>query len=76
MKDLLEYVAKNLVDFPEEVKIQEEEKDNEVTLTLHVAKDDIGKIIGKHGRVAKEIRTLIRSMDCKGGKRVTVEISE
>ena len=76
MKDLLNYVAKNLVEYPNEVNVEEEEKDNEITLTLHVAKDDVGRIIGKHGRVAKEIRTLMKSMSHKGDKKITVEISE
>lgn len=61
MKDLLLYVARNLVDAPDEVTVTEVAGDQELTLELRVAADDMGKVIGRQGRIAKEIRTLIRS---------------
>ena len=76
MKDLLIYVAKNLVEFPDEVRVEETENDKGTLLELHVAKTDVGRVIGKHGRVAKEIRTLVKAMDRRRGRKVTIEISE
>ena len=76
MKDLLIYVAKNLVEFPDEVRVEETENDKGTLLELHVTKTDVGRVIGKHGRVAKEIRTLVKAMDRRSGRKVTIEISE
>ena len=61
MKDLLLYIAKNLVEHPDEVTVTEKQGTDELTLELHVAPDDMGKVIGRQGRIAKEIRTVIRS---------------
>jgi len=74
MKDLLLYIAKNLVDDPDAVTVTEIEKDNETVLELRVADSDMGKVIGRQGRIAKEIRTLIKSVAMKSGKKVSVEI--
>ena len=74
MKELLAYVAQNLVEHPEAVSVSEQINDGEVILELRVAPDDMGKVIGRQGRIAKELRTLIRSVAQRSGKRVSVEI--
>ncbi len=74
MKDLLEYLAKSLVDHPEDVTVQETETDTTVVLELTVAKDDIGKVIGKQGRIARALRTIVKASAVKNGKRAIVEI--
>ena len=74
MKDLLLYIARNLVGNPDAVSVTEVEKDGELTLQLRVAPEDMGKVIGRQGRIAKEIRTLIRSYDQRTGQKVSVDI--
>ncbi len=74
MKELLTYVAQNLVDHPEQVSVTEVQSDGGTVLELRVAPEDTGKVIGRQGRIAKEIRTLIRSVAQRSGKRVSVEI--
>jgi predicted RNA-binding protein YlqC (UPF0109 family) len=74
MKELLLYIAKNLVDNPDAVSVTEKENDTETVLELRVAEGDMGKVIGRQGRIAKEIRTLVKSLAQRSGKRVTVEI--
>ena len=74
MKELLTYVAQHLVEQPEQVSVTETAADGEVLLELRVAPEDTGKVIGRQGRIAKEIRTLIRSVAQRSGKRVSVEI--
>ena len=74
MKELLTYVAQNLVEHPEAVSVREQVSDGEIVLELRVASEDMGKVIGRQGRIAKEIRTLIRSVAQRSGKRVSVEI--
>ena len=74
MKELLAYVAQNLVEHPEAVSVSEQVNDGEVILELRVAPDDMGKVIGRQGRIAKELRTLIRSVAQRSGKRVSVEL--
>ena len=69
MKELLEYLAKALVDKPDEVKVQETVTDTTVVLELTVAKDDIGKVIGKQGRIARARMTLVKASAVKNGKR-------
>ena len=76
MKELLTYVARNLVDHPEQVSVNEIQSDGETILELRVAPEDTGKVIGRQGRIAKEIRTLIRSVAQRSGKRVSVEMQE
>ena len=70
MKELLTYVAQHLVEHPEQVSVTETDADGEVLLELRVAPEDTGKVIGRQGRIAKEIRTLAQ----RSGKRVSVEI--
>ena len=74
MKELLTYVAQNLVEHPEQVSVTEAEGDGETVLELRVAPEDMGKVIGRQGRLAKEIRVLVRSLAQRSGKRVSVEI--
>ena len=74
MKELLTYVARNLVDNPDQVSVNQHAGDGETVLELRVAPEDMGKVIGRQGRIAKEIRTLIRSVAQRTGQRVSVEI--
>lgn len=74
MKDLLTYIAQHLVDHPDAVSVAEQVGEGETILELRVAPDDMGKVIGRQGRIAKEIRTLMRSVAQKNGVKVSVEI--
>lgn len=74
MKELLETIVKNLVEFPEQITIEEKEVEDAIILELRVAPSDMGKVIGKQGRIAKAIRTVIRSASGKDGKKIMVEI--
>lgn len=74
MKDLLLYIARNLVDNPDAVSVTEIPGEQETTLELRVAPDDMGKVIGRQGRIAKEIRTVIRSCAQRTGQKVSVDI--
>jgi predicted RNA-binding protein YlqC (UPF0109 family) len=73
-KDLLEYLARSLVDNPAEVHVSVTETDSAVVLELSVAKDDIGKVIGKQGRIARALRTIVKAAAVRDGKRIIVEI--
>lgn len=73
MKELLLYIAQNLVDHPEAVSVTEIDGE-ETTLELRVAPEDMGKVIGRQGRIAKEIRTIIKSVAQRRGQHVNVEI--
>ncbi len=75
MKELVEYVAKSLVDDPSQVSVSEIESGNTVTLELQVAPEDMGRVIGRNGRVANAMRTLLRVQAAKHNKRVNLEIS-
>ncbi|GAB4456289.1 MAG: KH domain-containing protein [Anaerolineae bacterium] len=74
MKELVEYIAKSLVDDPSQVRVNEIQGATSVILELHVAPEDMGRVIGKQGRVANAMRTLLRVIAAKQGKRVTLEI--
>ena len=74
MKDLVEYIAKSLVDNPEAVDITEIEEDNSVIIELRVAPEDMGKVIGKQGKIAKAMHILSKAAAAKEGKRVSIEI--
>ena len=74
MKELLLYMAKNLVDDPESVTVTEVETDDGTVLELHVAPGDMGKVIGRQGRIAKEIRTIVKTVAQRTGDKITVEI--
>ena len=73
-KDLVEYIAKTLVDDPSEVFVNQIEGEKSTILELRVAAEDLGKVIGKHGRIAKAIRTVLSASATKTGKRVVLEI--
>ncbi|MGI6224690.1 MAG: KH domain-containing protein [Peptococcales bacterium] len=74
MRELVEFLAKSLVDNPEQVQVREVEGERSVILELTVASEDMGKIIGKQGRIAKAIRTVVKAAATREGKKVVVEI--
>jgi predicted RNA-binding protein YlqC (UPF0109 family) len=74
MTELVEYIAKSLVDEPEAVQVSQVEGERSLILELRVAPDDMGKVIGKQGRIAKAIRTVVKAAATKEGKMVHVEI--
>jgi len=74
MKELLTYIARSLVDDPDSVSVSQSETPAETVLELRVAPGDMGKVIGRQGRIAKEIRILMRSAAQRAGKRLSVEI--
>lgn len=74
MKELLEILAKSLVDQPDEVTVNMIEKEKSIVLELKVAPDDMGKVIGKQGRIARAIRTVVKAAATRQKKRVLVEI--
>lgn len=74
MKDLVEVIAKALVDHPDEVVVTEKVDGKNIVVELHVAPSDMGKVIGKQGRIAKTIRTLVKAASTKDNTRVDVEI--
>jgi predicted RNA-binding protein YlqC (UPF0109 family) len=76
MKDLVKYLAQALVDSPDEVSVNEIEGEQTSVIELRVAKDDLGKIIGKHGRTAQSIRTILSAASAKKHKRAVLEIVE
>lgn len=74
MKELIEFLAKSLVNHPEEVMVTERTEGDTTIFELKVAPDDMGKVIGKQGKIAKAIRTLVRAVSTKDSRRVNVEI--
>ncbi len=74
MKELVEYIAKSIVDAPDDVKVDEETNEEGITLKLQVADEDKGRVIGKQGRIAEAIRTLLRVKAAKASTRVRLEI--
>ena len=74
MKDLVEFIAKSLVDSPDEVQVSETEGEHTMVIELKVAKEDIGKIIGKRGRTAQAFRTILGAASIKQGKKAVLEI--
>lgn len=74
MQELLTFVARSLVDHPDQVSVQETEGPEAVILELHVAEEDMGKVIGKQGRIAKAIRAVIKAATARNSKPVFVEI--
>ena len=73
-KDLIEYIAKCLVDDPSQVSVNVVEGEKSTILELRVAEDDIGKVIGKHGRIAKAMRTVLMAATAKTGRHIVLEI--
>jgi len=74
MKDLVEYIAKSIVNAPDAVKVTEEQDEQGIILKLQVADEDKGRVIGKQGRIAEAMRTLIRVKAAKSGTKATLEI--
>ena len=74
MKEIVEIIDKALVDHPEEVVVEEKAEERMTVFELHVAQDDMGKVIGKQGRIAKAMRTVVKAAATRENKRVTVEI--
>lgn len=74
MKELVEIIAKTLVDEPNEVEVNETSKEDFILLELKVAKEDMGKVIGKRGRIAKAIRSVVKAAAIKAEKKVVLEI--
>lgn len=74
MKELVEVIAKALVDNPDEVVVTEKEEGKNITIELHVAPSDMGKVIGKQGRIAKAIRSVVKAASVNDNKKVNVEI--
>ena len=74
MKDLLLYIARSLVEHPDDVTVTEKQGADELTLELRVAPDDMGKVIGKQGRIAKAIRSVVKAASLGDNKKVDVEI--
>lgn len=76
MRDLIEYIAKGLVDYPDEVKVTEVVGEKTMVIELRVARDDLGKVIGKQGRTARAMRTILNAAATKMKKRAVLEILE
>ncbi|MBQ7481387.1 MAG: KH domain-containing protein [Lachnospiraceae bacterium] len=74
MKDLVEIIARSLVEKPDEVTVTQREDDNAIVVELRVAQSDMGKVIGKQGRIAKAIRTVVKAASAKETKKVIVDI--
>ena len=74
MKELVEVIAKALVEHPDEVTVTQKEEGKQITVELHVAASDMGKVIGKQGRIAKAIRSVVKAASSKENKKVDVEI--
>jgi predicted RNA-binding protein YlqC (UPF0109 family) len=76
LEDLLLFLARSLVDEPEKVEVEGRETDSRVDLTLRVAPEDVGKVIGRGGRIVKAIRTVMKAASVKANKRVNVEVAD
>ena len=74
MKEIVEVIAKSLVDHPEPVQVTEKQDGDQLLLELRVAEDDMGKVIGRQGRIAKALRTVVKAAATRENKKVTVEI--
>jgi predicted RNA-binding protein YlqC (UPF0109 family) len=74
MQELVEYLAKGLVDHPDEVRVERVERDGAVVLELRVAPDDVGKVIGRQGRIARALRTIVRASGARSNERAMLEI--
>jgi hypothetical protein len=74
MAELLEYLARKLVDEPEAVRVERVEEEDTIVLRLYVAEDDLGKVIGRQGRIARALRTIVRAGSARERRRVQLEI--
>ena len=76
MAELLGYLARQLVDDPEAVSVEETEREGSIVLRLHVAKDDVGKVIGRQGRIARALRAIVRAGGARERRRLILEIAD
>jgi predicted RNA-binding protein YlqC (UPF0109 family) len=76
VKELLEFLAQSLVDHPDQVRVEQIDTPDGVLLRLTVAKEDVGKVIGKQGRIARAIRTVVKASAVRDGRQATVEIAD
>ncbi|HEX2287225.1 MAG TPA: KH domain-containing protein [Gaiellaceae bacterium] len=76
MAELLAYLAQRLVDNPDAVRVEEELRDDAVVLRLHVAKEDVGKVIGRQGRIARALRAIVRAGGARQRRRLILEIAD
>jgi hypothetical protein len=74
--EIVEYLARRLVDDPDSVRVHEVERDGDTIIELHVAKDDVGKVIGRQGRIARALRTIVRASAARRSGRTLLEIVE
>lgn len=74
--ELVDYLARRLVDDPDEVRVEELERDGDLVIELYVAKDDVGKVIGRQGRIARALRTVVRASAARRSGRTLLEIME
>ena len=74
MRELVEVIAKSLVDYPDEVVVTQNETDKAIVIELRVAQSDMGKVIGRQGKIAKALRTIVNATSKKGGKRYNIEL--
>ncbi|HEY3106197.1 MAG TPA: KH domain-containing protein [Gaiellaceae bacterium] len=74
MEELVEYLARSLVDKPDEVRVVRGERDGATVLELHVAQEDLGKVIGRQGRIARALRTIVRASGARSNERALLEI--
>ena len=75
MAELLAFLAKRLVDDPDAVRVEEEEREDAIVLRLHVAKDDVGKVIGRQGRLARALRAIVRAGGARQRRRLVLELA-
>lgn len=76
MAELLTFLAQRLVDEPDAVRVEEEQRDDTIVLRLHVAKDDVGKVIGRQGRIARALRAIVRAGGARQRRRMILEIAD
>jgi uncharacterized protein len=74
LTELVAFLARKLVDQPQAVRVEQEERDDVLVVRLHVAPDDVGKVVGKQGRIARALRTIVRAGGVREGRRVLLEI--
>ena len=74
MKELLEYIARSLVDYPDDVSVEQQGSDDSIVLKLHVHENDMGEVIGRQGRIAKSIRSVMKAAASKNNVKVSVDI--
>jgi uncharacterized protein len=76
LAELLAFLAQRLVDDPDAVRVEEEEREDAIVLRLHVAKDDVGKVIGRQGRIARALRAIVRAGGARQRRRLVLEIAD